>query len=253
MTKNKIRSKQPVYGTWCEIYSPYASDIISHAGLDFVVLDLEHGPLNMETVQNMTFASQRNGCDVFVRVSEYEKAAILNVLDMGINGIIYPHVQTIEQINEIVKKTMFNPAGNRGYNPFVCSCGYKSVSKDELKKKNENLMVGVIIEDMEGIQNLSELVKSPVIDVFYIGQYDLSISLGMPGDIYDETIISIITDAVKTINAAGKTAGCMVHDSKGAVEATKDGFGMILYGVDTNVLYRGYNTFVQEVKMNETI
>ena len=252
MVKDKIQKREAFYGTWSEIYSPYMADILSQTGLDFIVIDREHGAFSMETVQNMTFASQKNGCDVFVRVSEFEKSSILNVLDMGVNGIIFPHIHSLNQIEEIEQNVLFPPRGKRGYNPFVCSCGYKSITNEEVNKKNDDLIVSVIIEDLEGIDNLPQLVQSKTIDIFYIGQYDLSISMGIPGDIENEKLLKKIDKAVAIINAAGKVAGCMVHNAASAKKAVANGCNMIMYGVDTNVVLRAYNDFIREAK-NEII
>jgi 4-hydroxy-2-oxoheptanedioate aldolase len=239
--------KSVIFGTWCEIPSALSVNAISKSGLDFLLIDLEHGGINFESVQSMVLSAQVEGTKVFVRVSEKNPGDISPVLDMGIDGVMIPHVQTKNDIKNIIDHCFFAPIGNRGFNPFTRSCGYKSVNQNCLNSLNEKLLLSVIIEDKMGLQNIDEIASNEHVDIIYLGQYDLSVSLGIPGEMDNPLILKILSDAVKIINTHNKSAGCMVHSIEAAKEAIKNGYKFIMYSVDTNILYNMYDRFMKGV------
>lgn len=239
--------KNILLGTWCEIPSSYSINVIAKSNMDFVIIDLEHGVINLETLQNMVFAAQADNMRVFVRVSEKNIGQISPALDTCIDGLMIPHVQNIRDVNQIIDNSMFYPQGNRGFNPFTRVCNYKSVNQEYLQKINTNLTISVIIEDAEGLKNLDEISGHPFIDIIYLGQYDLSVSLGIAGEIDHPLLVSKLNEAVKIINNHNKMAACMIHSIQQAKEAIGLGYKVLLYKVDTNILLEAYSCFKESV------
>jgi 4-hydroxy-2-oxoheptanedioate aldolase len=250
--KDKLKEKY-VLGTWSEIPTPYASNIIAKANMDFQIIDMEHGVFDFELSQNMIFAIKAENSASMVRVPSIDEAYILRALDIGADGIIFPGVESSEDILKIVKYCKYAPTGEKGFNPYVYTGGYKAVDKKFFSEKNNELVIGVIIESKEGLNNLEQIVQNAHIDIVYIGQYDLSVSLGVPGDVNNELVQEAIKCAVKTILKYNKVAGCMVHSAQEAKLMINNGLKFIVYKVDTAVLYQGFYNFQKEVGNNEII
>lgn len=235
-------------GTWAEIPTPYATHIMAEAGLDFSIIDMEHGVIGYELAQNMIFAAHSLRKKAYIRVPAIEEEWILRALDTGCDGIVFPQVTGINEVEKIKQFSLFAPEGERGYNPFTCFGGYRGREKSFINEENKRIKIVVILEGKEAFQNIEEILEYDEIDVIYIGQYDLSMALGVPGDITNPLVLSTMEAAVKKIRKKGKMAGCMVHSVVEAKEYIAQGFNYIVYKVDSGLLYKCVNDFVREVK-----
>lgn len=244
--KEKMQ-KSFVLGTWTEIPTPYASDIIAKAGMDFQIIDMEHGVFDFELIQNMLFAIKSEGKTTFVRVPAIDETYILRALDLGADGIIFPQVTSKSDIDSIIKYAKYSPIGEKGFNPYVYTGGFHAVGGDFFEEQNRKLSIGVILESKEVLENIDEIVNNPDIDIFYIGQYDLSVSLGVGGNVNHPLVMEALEKAVKVINLHNKAAGCMVHTAEEAKKMIKAGYRYIVYKVDSGVLYSAFHDFVSEV------
>ena len=235
-------------GTWAEIPTPYVTDILSSAGLDFSIIDFEHGCIDFETAQNMIFAAHGRNKKAFIRVPSIEESWILRSLDMGCDGMIFPQVTSVNDVKKIIQLTKYHPVGNRGFNPYIASSCYRNKGKSFYEKQNNEVQLGVILEDKTVFDNLDEILEYPQIDIYYIGQYDLSMSLGVAGDVSHPLVLSYMEQAVKKIRAKDKMAGCMVHSVGEAQQAIEQGFNFIVYKVDSGLLYQVCSDFIEGIK-----
>lgn len=238
-------------GTWAEIPTPYTIDIMLKAGFDFTIIDMEHGIIDFETAQNMVFAAHGNQKEIYIRVPTIDESWILRAIDTGCDGIIFPQVTRREDIEKVVEYSRFAPIGKRGFNPYVTVGGYTGVSSDFFEKENKRLKIGIILEGKQAFDNIVEILRCPEIDIVYIGQYDLSVAMGVPGDVNHRTVLEIMENAVQKINKYGKMAGCMVHNKEDARKFIKQGFSFVVYKVDSGILYQSVYQFVRGIK-NET-
>lgn len=245
-------NNEVMLGTWAEIPCPYVTDIMSKAGFDFSIIDMEHGVVDFTIAQNMVFAAHGRGKQAFIRVPEIEESWTLKCLDMGCDGIIFPQVSKAEDVKKIIKCSYYQPKGDRGFNPFITAGGYTSVSSDFCEQENSRIKTGVILEGKDVFERIDDILRFPEIDIVYIGQYDLSLALGIPGDIYNSKVLDIMSMSVTKIRKSGKMAGCMVHSYNEAQKVMKEGFDFIVYKVDSGLLYQTINDFVKGVK-NEII
>jgi len=248
MFKEKIKEKEYVLGTWCEIPTAYSVNVIAKAKMDFVIIDMEHGVVDFNSVQNMVLSAESECCSTLIRVPRIDESFILRALDTGADGIIVPQVESSEDVKQIIKYSKYCPDGNRGFNPYVRAGGYTGVDKNYLLDQNKKTTIGIILESKNAFDNIEEIIAHPLIDIVYIGQYDLSVALGVPGDVTNEVVVSMLNDAVKTINRVGKLAGCMVHSIDEANTAIERGIRFIVYKVDTGVMFSAYDTFKKGVR-----
>lgn len=235
------------FGTWAEIPTPYATHIMAKAGFDFSIIDMEHGVIDFETAQDMIFAAHAEQKEAYIRVPEITEAWTLRCLDMGCDGIVFPGVTSKEDVEKIIEFAMFPPAGKRGFNPYIAAGGYTSVSEEYFEQENKRIKLAVILEGREAFDRLEDLLAFEEIAVFYIGQYDLSAALGVPGDVTNPEVLQYMDKAVRAINAHGKMAGCMVHSAAEAKQVMGQGFSFVAYKVDSGLLYDAVSRFVKEV------
>lgn len=239
-------------GTWAEIPTPYVAHIMAKAGFDFSIIDMEHGVIDFTMAQNMIFAAHSERKQAYIRVPTIDEAWILRSLDMGCDGMIFPQVSGVEQIKKIIKYSCFPPKGERGFNPYITAGGYSAVPADYFSAENKRIQLGIILEGKEAFERLDDILKFDEIDILYIGQYDLSVALGIPGQIENPELLNLMDNAVKKINAAGRKAGCMVHSVNDAKKTIEQGFNFVVYKVDSGILFNDVNSFVRGVR-NETI
>ncbi len=240
-------------GTWAEIPTPYVTHIMSKAGLDFSIIDMEHGIIGFEQAQNMIFAASSEGKKTLIRVPSIEEVWVTRALDTGCDGIIFPQVSNIEDVEKIVSLSYFSPIGSRGFNPYITAGGYVGGKKEYFKVENDRIWVGIILEGKEAFENLESILRFEEVDIVYIGQYDLSIALGVPGRVNASIVLETMEQTVKKIRKYGKRAGCMVHDIEEGRVRIKQGFDFIVYKVDSGILYQSINNFVEGVKEYEAI
>lgn len=240
--------KNIMIGTWAEIPTPYATHIMSKAGLDFSIIDMEHGVIGFEQAQNMIFAAHSEGKEAYIRVPSIEEAWVLRALDTGCDGIVFPQVSGEKDIDEIIRLSYFTPKGDRGFNPYITAGGYAGGKKDYFETENARIKIAVILEGKEVFGNLDVVLGHKEIDIVYIGQYDLSMALGVPGDVTHPLVLEKMDTAVKDIRRYGKMAGCMVHSVKEAKECIGQGFDFIVYKVDSGILFQSIKDFVEGVE-----
>ncbi len=246
--KEKLTNKDFVIGTWCDIPSSATANILAKAGLDFIIIDMEHGPMDFKVAQEMIFAAEADNCDALIRVASLSETHILRAMDLGGSGIVVPHIECEKDIDEVIMKCKFAPEGNRGFNPYVRSGNYNSRDNDYLARENRNKLVVAILEGLGGIENLDVITEKEGVDVIYIGVYDLSVALGVPGQVKSELVINNLKNAVKKINDKGKAAGAMIHDKGDIAKLKEIGVQFLVYKVDTSVLYDSYEKIVGEVR-----
>ena len=246
MIKEKMKSGGSVFGTWCDIPSSTVANIIAKAGLDFIIIDMEHGVMDFNIVQDMVMSAGCDGCDALIRVSRNEESDILRALDTGAAGIIVPHIRTVDCCKKAVSFSKFPPLGKRGFNPYIRAGGYQKVSKEYLRDQNNNVLVGVILEGKSALEHIDEILSEPGIDLVYIGTYDLSVALGVPGDVTNPIVVDALESAVVKIRARDKSAGCMIHDEKELKRAKELGIQFITYKVDSGVLRASFQRMKEE-------
>lgn len=240
-------------GTWAEIPSPYVSHIMMTAGFDFSIIDMEHGIIDFETAQNMIFAAHSLNKKAYVRVPAIEESWTLRVLDTGCDGIIFPQVSTENQVKDIIRFSRFSPAGERGFNPYITAGGYSRVKDSYYDSENSRIQLGIILEGKKAFDDIDRLLSFDEIGIVYIGQYDLSMALGIPGRVNDPLVLEMMENAAERIRQSGKLAGCMVHSTEEAIEVIRKGFQFVVYQVDTGILCNTIKSFVEEVKGHETL
>ena len=240
--KSKLRAGGTVFGTWTQCASPTVANVLAHAGLDFVTIDMEHGPASFETAESMLFAIEAGGSTGMIRLGEGSGPTILRAVDIGCQGILVAHVSDAAEADRIVRATRYHPAGDRGLAPFTRTHGYSEEGlADKLREANEQMLTGILIEDEQGFENLDAILAVPNLDLVYIGVYDLSQSVGHAGQLDHPRVVEAVKDCIARVEAAGLAAGAVARSREHLAFQVECGFRYISYLVDTAILYEGFD------------
>ncbi|MBP2625409.1 MAG: rhmA [Firmicutes bacterium] len=176
--KEKLSRGELTLGLFVPFYAPSLVEIIGYAGLDFIVIDNEHGAFTDGQIEELIRAAELTGLAAIVRVS-YDNSGIQKALDRGAKGVQVPMVNTKGDAEAVVRKAKFPPYGTRGTAYSVRAARFGNDSgKEYLEAANRNTMVIVHIETPEAVENFEEIISVPGIDVAFIGPTDLSVTMG---------------------------------------------------------------------------
>ena len=173
--KLRMKRGETVFGTWCMLPSSFVVDVIARTGVDFVVIDMEHGTMSFETAEEMVRAAQLHGCQPIIRVGDGQENTILHALETGCEAVMVSHVSTVEAAEQIVQAARYAPFGRRGLSPYTRCHDYTHEGLVEsLQRHAIDTLVGILVEGKQGIENLPEIAKVADIDLIYLGMYDIS-------------------------------------------------------------------------------
>ena len=248
--KEKIISDKPVFGTWNTLASPLVSEVMAHAGFDFLIIDLEHGPFVLSEIHKYVNACESYSCSPLVRVPGKHDWMIQQALDQGAHGVILPGIETSQDVRDFVEAVKFKPQGHRGFTPHTKAGGFTNINAETYPEEANNLtLVGVIIESVTAFDNLDSILNVEGLDIVYFGAYDLSISLGSPGNIFSDKIVEMISLGVNKTIKAGKCAGGFVPQSIEKTKFVMDlGIKFVTYNVDSAILYNAINDFLKTIQ-----
>jgi len=245
----ELNNKTAIYGPFLKLTDPAVIEICAYAGFDFCIIDMEHGPIGYEQAQNLIRAAEIHNLFPVIRVYENSETLILKALDIGAKGIQIPHINNKSDAENAVRATKFNPSGNRGLCRYVRSANYSSRKKEEyLAEANNETSVIIQIEGVEGIANLEAILKVDNIDILFIGPYDLSQSLGVPGDIHHEKVLTQMGKVVDEATKNGVKIGTFVESPQDAKKWAKVGVKYISYSVDVGIFYTACENIVKNIK-----
>lgn len=242
---DKLNNDQAVLGTFIVNPSVISVDIISSTGIDFVIIDREHGPISFESAQLMAIACESRGVSPIMRVGDIELSFIQNALDIGMHGIQIPNIDTKQNAEDVIKFAKYPPEGRRGFSPFTRAGDYSIHNSKSLTKiANTNTAVILNIEGQDALNNFDEILTVKNADVYFVGLFDLSKSLGIPGDVSNPAVINELKTIIKKANKFGKHVGTIATSNENVNQFLEMGVKYITYLVDCEVLRSGYETVV---------
>ncbi|MBV0926110.1 aldolase [Halomicroarcula limicola] len=237
--RRRLLDGETVVGTFQLLDSPMAAEMAGVAGLDFTILDQEHGPLTAETCVAMCAAAQGGGAEPVVRVRNNSESEVQRALDIGAAGVEIPQIETVEHARAAVEHARFDPLGSRGLSPKVRAGGYTG-SDDFTERQNEETAVIVHIEGERGVENIGDIVGVEGIDVLFLGPYDISQSIGIPGQVRDERVESLMVEVCDRAADAGKVVGTYADDAEMARQWMDAGAQYVAVSVDGTLLTRAF-------------
>lgn len=245
--KKKLQSGETVFGPFMKTCDPAFVEIAGYAGFDFVILDMEHGPVSFENLQNLIRAAVIAGAVPVVRTSDSDSISISRALDLGAFGVQVPNVQTAAEARLIIKAAKFFPEGKRGVCRFVRAAGYSSIPQEEYFSRANRTLVILQIEGKKALENLDEILDVDGIDVLFIGPYDLSQSLGYPGQVNHPEVIGHMKAIVERAGKRGVVTGTFTDTPDSVRLWTEAGVKYISYSVDVGIFMEACQRVVKDL------
>ena len=246
--KQNLKQGKVVLGLFINCAYPAFVEICGHAGFDFAVIDLEHGALNALVAEDLCRAADCVKIAPLVRVRKNDAPQIQRALDIGSAGVQVPQIETKADAQAVVRSAKYSPIGARGLSFYTRAGVYSSAGTQIAEQLNEESMVVVHVEGKRGVENLQEIISVPHIDVIFLGPYDLSQSLGIPGQVRDPRVLELMQTAVQEIRHAGKVAGTFADNPETAKQWIDAGVQYLTLGVDVGVFLRGCEALVRAVR-----
>ncbi len=235
--REKLRRGEAVFGPMVfEFFSPGLMAILGQAGADFVVLDMEHSGVGPDTIKTQLAAARGTGVAPFVRVPGSAAHLIAPILDAGALGIMVPLVESREQAEAIAAWCRYRPQGRRGLGFSVAHDDYRGGEiSDKMATANERTLVIALIESEKGIANADKILSVPGIDVGWLGHYDLTDSMGIPGKFDHPRVESAVATLLAACERHGKAAGYLATSLAMALSWRDKGFRCLAYGADVGL------------------
>jgi 2-keto-3-deoxy-L-rhamnonate aldolase RhmA len=212
------------------------------------VIDMEHGALNTLVAEDLCRAADCVGLAPIVRIRKNDAPQIQRALDIGSAGVQVPQIETQSDAADVVRGAKYSPLGSRGLSFYTRAGVYAAAGTQITNQLNEESLIVVHVEGIRGVENIEEIVSVPHIDVIFLGPYDLSQSLGIPGQVQDSRVIELMQKCVTTIRNAGKSAGTFADNPETAKQWIDAGVQYITLGVDVGIFLRACEALVKAVR-----
>lgn len=254
--KNKLKEKlllgDKVLGTFFHLGSNTAVECLGLSGLDFFIIDTEHGPFDVETSMDFIRTAELGNITPFVRIKDVTRTSVLKMLDAGAKGLIIPCVDTVEQVRNIVEWGKYYPLGRRGFFPGRPSgYGFKNfaLSLDNyFKTCNEETLLIPQCETIGFLNNIEEIVNIDGVDGIFIGPYDLSIAMGKPAQFNDPEFLEAVSRVLKACKKAKKFSFIYTGSNDAARNYFEEGFDGVAINFDAAIYISAYKNIIKGIK-----
>jgi len=208
--KKNLQERKRLYGGWVSFSHPSISEIFSQAGFDFIAIDMEHSTISIEQAQRIIAACQGGGTLCLPRPVSHSNDWIKPLLDSGADGLIVQMVNTKQEVENIIQHYKFPPLGCRSYGVNRAH-NYGLNFDDYVKKWNESSSLIIQVESIQAIENIEKLLEFDEIDGVMIGPYDISGSLGVPGETSHQLVIEATSKVIAACKKYGKSCGTQIE------------------------------------------
>ena len=225
-------------GLWSSLSSSYTVEVIAGAGFDWILLDTEHSPADLENLLTQLQAAAPYPAHAVVRVPWNDMVTIKRTLDIGAQSLLIPYVSTAEEARAAVSFTRYPPAGVRGVAGTTRATRFGRV-KDYARRAQEEICVLVQVETQAALDNIEAICQVEGVDGVFIGPADLHASLGHTGEIAHPQVKPLIDDAIRRIRKCGRAPGILTPNEADAKHWLECGALFIAVGADVGILARG--------------
>lgn len=248
--RERVLKHEPLIGTHISMGDFVTADILSRCGFDFIWIDTEHSCIDYRELLSCISVIRARGIPVVVRTQINNHAHTKRILEMGVDGIVFPYIETVEQAREAVGSCLYPPEGFRGFGPLgAVDYGFRD-TQDYIRKASQEIAIFLQVESEKAVSNLSEICKIEHTDGFILGPCDLSGSISCLGDICCEKNMELIRKTLDILQENGKYPGI----SLGTTEMAEQkfwidlGFRFISSGTDYDYLLRAANRNARQLR-----
>jgi 2-keto-3-deoxy-L-rhamnonate aldolase RhmA len=231
----RVRAGELTRGTFLNMGSALAAEVCALSGFDWLLVDLEHGAGGEEAMVSQFFAGEAHNVAMLVRVESAERIRASHALDMGAAGVMFPRLDTPDEVTVALSHLWYPPRGDRGIANYnrARRFGSDTRSRDEV---NDDVLSVVQIESRSALESVEQIAHLPGVDVLFVGPSDLSTDLGIPGQLQSPVFLEAMQRVVAATKDAGNTAGVLAADVAQGQWYIDMGFRFLGVGSDSSLL-----------------
>jgi 2-dehydro-3-deoxyglucarate aldolase/4-hydroxy-2-oxoheptanedioate aldolase len=245
---SRFRAGETTVGTFIGLGGPLSAEVAAVSGVDWVLLDLEHGGGSEDQLSPTVVAAGAYGVPTLVRVESADRIRIGRALDAGAAGVMVPRVNNLSEVENAVKHFSYPPFGDRGVATYNRAARWGKDPEALLPPTKAACIIQ--IETLGSLEVVEDIAALDGVDVLFVGPLDLSFALGVPRQFDDPTFIKSIERVVSAANAANKPAGILAVDAKAAKKYLNMGFKFVAVGSDSTLLAKAITDAITEIKEN---
>ena len=237
--KNKFINRETVFAGWTSIGHPQVTEMLTMSGVDFIGIDIEHSTISQEQSQRIIATCHDKGVSCMPRIATHNQEAIKQLLDSGADGIIVPTVDTPEQVEKLIEWVKYPPLGKRGYG-IARAQGYGHDFEEYTSQWNDSSSLIIQIESISAVENIKKLLQFEEVDGAMVGPYDISGSLGIPGQINHQKVKDAGQLVIDACRKLGKSCGTQdIEPTSTSVQAALDsGYTFVVLASDVFILWK---------------
>lgn len=230
--KSRLAAGETLIGCWVALADPYVAEITAAAGFDWLLIDGEHAPNDLRSIMAQLRVVEASASAPVVRLPMGETWAIKQALDIGVQSLLIPMVETAQDARRLVRAVRYPPQGNRGVGAGLARASGFSAIQDYLQTADDQVWLGIQIETRAGLAAIDDILAVEGVDGVFIGPADLSADMGHLGEPRHPDVLAAISGATRRIAAAGKAPGIIWTDAGQAAQAIADGARFVATAID---------------------
>lgn len=239
-------------GTFFELGGRGAMEALTHTGLDYVVIDTEHGCFSEETTAEYIVAAENGNLIPMVRIGELCRSSVLRMLDIGARGLIVPNIRSADQVRELIEYAKFPPVGSRGYCPNRTT-GWGTANRSQtvfeyMDECNRRCKIIPQCETAEALEQIETIASLCGVDGIFVGPCDLSIALGIPLQFDHPRLLEAVRRILQACRNYGKESYIFAGSAEDAARWTQLGFDSVALGLDAAIYVHAYRNLVHEYR-----
>lgn len=246
--KKRIQSGRQSLGTWVQSGSATFAEIAALAGLDFLIVDQEHGPSDLSGAIDAMRATACMETTVVIRVPSADPVSLRRLVDAGAQALLVPMVESAETARAIVEAVRFPPQGKRGNAAEITRSSRYGLVPDYYERANDSLLIIVQVETLAGVENAAQIAAVDGVDVVFIGPTDLSCSMGLPGQTGAPEVEAAIRQTVEAVRSADKPLATVPRAGRTLNDLAGEGYAMLASGSDIAIYRAAVQSMLREWK-----
>ncbi len=246
--RQKLAEGRAVFGTLATMPSPQLAQLFAGCGFDWLMIDMEHGAIGIESAQAMIVATAVSDCVPLVRVAWNVDWLVKPALDAGALGIVFPMIRSAEEAEAAVAACRYPPLGERGWGPFYAPSRWGTDAFSYTRDADVAVMRIALIEHVEAVANIEAIVATEGLDVALIAPFDLSVSLGIPGRFEEPAFLEAVATAERVIRDSPVVLGGLARDAEGAQTLVERGYRFVLLAYDVMIIERAARALLDPLR-----
>ncbi len=242
-----LAAGKPSFGLIATIPSVQSVQVMADAGVDWLIIDLEHGPIDLQAAHAMIVATAGTRTAPLVRIPWSHPWQAKTVMDLGALGVVLPMINTREQAEAAIRGLRYPPAGDRLWGPFYAPMRWHQSMGEYIDGANENVLAILTIEHPDAVRNIDEIMSVPDVDLAFIGPGDLAMSLGVPGRFDAPAFKAAVAAAEAGILRNNVPLGGVARTTEQAREMIDRGYRAIVFGFDWMLLHQATAAFLESM------